>query len=143
MADVQRQYVQQCFLKALIQQATAPSNWMKLPAVYRAVMENTVTDLDDANIRYLALHALLAGIQDIPQNTLPGEGVDYYGASCYGLYGQSVVDLVNEVMNPFVEDITIDDVHILTVSDGELVESTGRGTAFDASTYDSRSYSED
>ena len=142
MADIQRQYVQQSFLKALIQQAASPSNWTKLPAVYRAVMENTVTDLEDANIRYLALHALLAGINDIPQNTLPGEGVDYYGASCYGLYGQSVVDMVNEVMNPFAQDITIEDVHILTVSEGELVESTSRGVAFDASTYDYSSYSE-
>ena len=46
-----------------------------------------------------------------------------------------MVDLVNEVMNPYTEDLTIDDVHILTVSDGSLVESTWRGTAFDASTY--------
>ena len=136
MADIQRQYVQQSFLKAMIKQAMAPGNWAKLPAVYRAVMDNMLTDLDGANLRYLVLHALLAGISDIPQNTLPGEGVDYNGASCYGLYGQSVVDLVNEVMNPYEEELTIDDVYILTVYDGYLVESTWRGTAFDASTYE-------
>ena len=71
----------------------------------------------------------------IQQNTLPGEGVSYNGASCYGLYGQSVVYLVNQVMNPYTEDITLDDVHILTVSEGSLVESTWSGAAFDASTY--------
>lgn len=136
MADIQRQYVQQSFLKAMIKQALSPSKWLKLPAVYRAVMDNMITDLDGANLRYLALHALLAGIDEIPQNTLPGEGVNYNGASCYGLYGQSVVDLVNEVMNPYEEDLTIDDVYILTVSDGYLVESTWSGTAFDASTYE-------
>lgn len=136
MADIQRQYVQQSFLKAMIQQCMAPSKWLKLPAVYQAVKDNMITDLDDANIRYLALHVLLAGMDDIQQNTLPGEGVDYNGASCYGLYGQSVVDMVNEVMNPFEEDITIDDVYILTVSEGSLVESTWSGTAFDASTYE-------
>lgn len=136
MADIQRQYVQQSFLKAMIQQALSPSKWLKLPAVYRAVMDNIVTDLDGANLRYLVLHALLAGIDEIPQNTLPGEGVSYNGASCYGLYGQSVVDLVNEVMNPYEEELTIDDVYILTVSEGYLVESTWRGTAFDASTYE-------
>lgn len=136
MADIQRQYVQQSFLKAMIKQALSPAKWLKLPAVYQAVMDNMITDLDGANLRYLALHALLAGIDEIPQNTLPGEGVNYNGSSCYGLYGQSVVDLVNEVMNPYEEGLSIDDVYILTVSDGYLVESTWRGTAFDASTYE-------
>lgn len=135
MADIQRQYVQQSFLKAMIKECTAPSNWTKLPAVYEAAMDNMVTDLSGANIRYLALKAVLGGLGDIEQNTLPGEGVDYNGASCYGLYGQSVVDMVNEVMNPYEEQLTIDDVYILTVSGGYLVESTWRGEAFDASTY--------
>ncbi len=136
MADIQRQYVQQSFLKAMIQQLISPSKITKLPGVYQAVMDNVITDLSGANLRYLALHVLLAGTDDIVQNTLPGEGVTYNGASCYGLYGQSVVDLVNEVMNPYEEDLTIDDVYILTVSGGTLVESTWTGVAFDASTYD-------
>ena len=135
MADIQREYVQQTFIKAMVKQCMSPSMLPKYPAIYKAAMSNIITDLDDANLRYLALHVLLAGTNDIQQNTLPGEGVDYNGASCYGLYGQSVVDLVNQVMNPYTEDITIDDVHILTVSGGSLVESTWTGTAFDASTY--------
>ena len=135
MADIQREYVQQTFIKAMVKQCMSPSMLSKYPAIYKAAMSNIITNLDDANLRYLALHVLLAGTNDIQQNTLPGEGVDYNGASCYGLYGQSVVDLVNQVMNPYTEDITIDDVHILTVSGGSLVESTWTGTAFDASTY--------
>ena len=136
MADIQRQYVQQSFLKAMIKQALSPAKWLKLPGVYQAVMDNTLTNLTGGNLRWLALHAMLTGLDDIPQNTLPGEGVDYNGASCYGLFGQSVVDLVNQVMNPYEEEITIDDVYILTVSEGYLVESTWRGEAFDASTYE-------
>lgn len=135
MADIQRQYVQQSFLKAMVQQLVSVDKITKLPAVYKAAMGNVITDLSGANIRYLAMKVLLAGLSDIQQNTLPGEGVDYNGASCYGLYGQSVVDMVNEVMNPFEEEITMDDVYILTVSGGTLVESTWRGTAFDASQY--------
>ncbi len=136
MADIQRQYVQQSFLKAMITQLVSPKKFLKIPAVYRAAMDNVITDLSGANVRYLALHVLLAGADDIVQNTLPGEGVDYNGASCYGLFGQSVVDLVNEVMNPYEEDLTIDDVYILTVSGGTLVESTWSGVAFDAGAYD-------
>lgn len=135
MADIQRQYVQQTFIKAMVKQCISPSMLPKFPAIYKAAMSNIITDLDDANLRYLALHVLLAGTSEIQQNTLPGEGVSYNGASCYGLYGQSVVDLVNQVMNPYTEDVTLDDVHILTVSEGSLVESTWSGTAFDASTY--------
>lgn len=135
MADIQRQYVQQSFLKSMIQQLVSVDKITKLPSVYNAAMNNVITDLSGANIRYLGLKVLLAGLGDIQQNTLPGEGVDYNGASCYGLYGQSVVDMVNEVMNPFEEEITLEDVHILTVSGGALVESTWRGTAFDASQY--------
>ncbi len=140
MADIQRQYVQQSFLKALIRQALLPTSWPRLPAMLRAVMGNTVTDLSGANLRWLAVHALFCGVGDMTQNTLPGEGVDYNGASCYGLYGGSVVDMVNAVMNPYEEDITLDDVYILSVYDGELVESTWRGEAFDASAYDYDSY---
>ena len=140
MADIQRQYVQQTFVKAMIRQAVSPRKWPRLPAVYAAVMDNLLTDLSGANLRYLALRVMLSGLGDIEQNTLPGEGVDYNGSSCFGLYGQSVVDLVNEVMNPYKEEITIDDVYILTVEDGELVESTWRGTPFDPSTYDYDSY---
>lgn len=135
MADIQRQYVQQSFLKAMMQQLVSVDKITKLPAVYEAAMDNVITDLSGANIRYLAMKVLLAGLGDIQQNTLPGEGVDYNGASCYGLYGQSVVDMVNQVMNPFEEEITLDDVHILSVYGGTLVESTWSGTAFDASTY--------
>lgn len=135
MADIQRQYVQQSFLKALIQQLVTPAKLTKLPAVYTSAMDNVITDLSGANIRYLALHVLLGGVDDIQQNTLPGEGVDYNGASCFGLYGQSVVDMVNATMNPFEEDITLEDVHILSVSGGVLVESTWSGTPFDASQY--------
>lgn len=135
MADIQREYVQQTFIKAMVKQCASPRMLPKFPAIYKAAMANIITDLDGANIRYLALHVLLAGTGDIQQNTLPGEGVNYNGASCYGLYGQSVVDLVNQVMNPYEESLTIDDVHILTVSGGSLVESTSTGTAFDASTY--------
>lgn len=135
MADIQRQYVQQSFLKAVIKTCVSPGNWLKLPSVYSAATEHMTTNLSGANLRYLALKALLGGMGDMEQNTLPGEGVDYNGASCYGLYGQSVVNMVNEVMNPYEEDITIDDVYILTVSGGYLVESTWEGTPFDASAY--------
>ena len=140
MADIQRQYVQQSFLKAMIRQALSPSKWLYLPAVYGAVMDNTLTNLSGANLRWIALQALLCHPGDLTQNTLPGEGVSYGGASCYGLYGLSVVDMVNESMNPYEEEITLEDVYILTVSGGELVESTWRGVAFDASTYDYDSY---
>ena len=135
MADIQRQYVQQNFVKAMAKQCLSLDKLTSLPAVYDAVMANTLTDLSGANIRYLVLKVLLSGMADIQQNTLPGEGVNYNGASCYGLFGQSVVDMVNETMNPYAENLTIDDVYILTVSGGYLVESTWTGTAFDASTY--------
>lgn len=136
MADIQRQYVQQNFIKTMAKQCLALDNLPNLPSVYEAVMANTQTDLSGANLRYLVLKVLLSGLGDIQQNTLPGEGVNYGGASCYGLFGQSVVDMVNESLNPYVEPITMDDVHILTVSGGVLVESTWTGTAFDPSTYE-------
>lgn len=136
MADIQRQYVQQNFVKTMAKQCLTVENLPNLPAVYEAVMANTKTDLSGANLRYLVMKVLLMGMGDIRQNTLPGEGVNYGGASCYGLFGQSVVDMVNENLNPYVEPITIDDVHILTVSGGALVESTWTGVAFDPSTYE-------
>ena len=135
MADLQRQYVQQSFLKAMLKQMVSPEKLLKLPAVYTAAMDNVLTDLSGANIRYLALKVFLTGTDNITQQTLPGEAVYYNGADCYGLFGQSVLDMVNGSVNPYLEPLTLDDIYILTVSGGYLVESTWSGTAFDASQY--------
>lgn len=136
MADIQREYVQQTFIKAMVKQCLAPEKWIRLPGVYKAVMANTLTDMSGANLRYIALKVLLSDLDQIQQNTLPGEGVEYIGQSCYGLYGQSVVDMVNDSLNPFAEPITIDEVEPLSVYEGELVKSTWRGIAFDAGAYE-------
>ena len=136
MADIQRQYVQQSFLKAMVRQCLSPKSWLRLPGMYQAVMNHTVTDLSGANIRYLGVQGALCARQDISQQTLPGEGVEWEGASCYGLYGGSVLDMVNAVMNPYEEDLTQDEICALSVWEGELVPSTWRGEAFDASSYD-------
>ena len=136
MGDLQRAYVQQSFIKALIKQCLAPRNWLKLPGVYRAASANLLTDLSGANVRYIGLWAILSYGNGLTQNTLPGETCTWYGADCFGLYGQSVVDLVNEVLNPFEEEITIDDVTTMTVSEGELRKSTATGIPFDASSYE-------
>ena len=135
MADIQRVYVQQSFVKAMVKQCLSPKKWIRLPKVYQAVMENTITDLSGANLRYIALWTMLSFGDGLTQNTLPGEGVSYYGASCYGLFGLSVVDLINETMNPYEEEIGWEDVSIYSVSYGELVPSEWYGDAFDAGSY--------
>ena len=51
------------------------------------------------------------------------------------------IDAISKTFNPGTVDAKLALDHVsLTVEDGELVESTWRGTAFDPSTYDYDSY---
>ena len=73
------------------------------------------TDLTLGNLVWLGNEALnMGGMDAISFHTLPGDGTGWYkGASVYTLDPDAVLELVNSALNPYVDDISAEDMNIL------------------------------
>ena len=72
------------------------------------------TDLSASDIAYFASNALSVDLAaGLSTGTLPGDGtVTYRGTRwCYRLYPQECLDLLNQTVNPYTTDLTLDLVH--------------------------------
>lgn len=113
-ADIGRISTQQAFLKALAQQTLQLSNLDKLPALAEIFKDNVTTDLKLANLIWIGQQALSIGSEGISFHTLPGDGAGYYkGVSYYTVEPEATLELVNTYCNPYVQDLTLDDMDIL------------------------------
>lgn len=111
--DIGRTRTQQAMLKAIAQKVlTQPQNFDEYIRIF---LEYCDTDLSFGNILWLAESA--AGIDmetGIQTATLEGDGevtcneVKY----CYQLYPDKTLEIINSVINPYVLERTLDDIHI-------------------------------
>lgn len=118
--DLARVEVQQDFMKACAKQLLKVGSYSK---VAKILSENIMTDLTLGNIAWFGERLLKISVDDIETMTLPGNSIMWSGLSYYALYGADVLDLVNEYLNPYEEDLTMDDINPLTVSGGTRVKS--------------------
>lgn len=113
-ADIGRIGTQQAFLKALAQQTLQLSNLDKLPTMAEIFHENVSTDLKLSNLIWIGQQALSIGSEGITFHTLPGDGAGYYkGVSYYTVEPEATLELINTYFNPYVQDLTLDDMDIL------------------------------
>ncbi len=110
--DIGRIGTQQAFLKAVAQKLMKIEN---VPAMAEAFLKYVKTDLTLGNLVWLGNEALnMGGMDAISFYTLPGDGTGWYkGASVYTLDPDAVLELVNASLNPYVDDITAEDMNIL------------------------------
>ena len=114
-ADIGRIGTQQAFLRAVAQQTLQISNWDRIGAMAEVFQKWVDTDLELANLIWLGEQALTVGSDNIAFYTLPGDGAGYYkGGSYYVLDPDAVLEMVNSYFNPYLEDLTLDDLYILT-----------------------------
>lgn len=114
-ADIGRIGTQQDFLMAAAKQMLSISNWDKV-RTYAEIFQKWVdTDLELANLVWLGEQALTVGSDNITFHTLPGDGAGYYkGGSYYVLDAEACLEMVNGYFNPYQQELTLDDMHILT-----------------------------
>ena len=114
-ADIGRIDTQQAFLKAVAKQTLQLSNMDKVGDM-AAIFEKWVeTDLKLSNLIWIGEQALKIGPDNISFHTLPGDGAGYYkGGSYYILDPEGTLELVNTYFNPYREDLTLEDMYILT-----------------------------
>ena len=113
-ADLGRVQVQRDFLSALVKQAVSPEGALRSPLLLHILQTGTETDLTAGNFLWLAESVLLVDRNHIGTATLPGSARNFESGSYYVLDPASVAQTVNTYCNPYVQEITPEDLEIRT-----------------------------
>ncbi len=114
--ETQRGIIMAALTKAL-------SSPFKVPELVTIVMDHVETDLSVKDMTAFANQVLTRfDMENMTSAALPGNYDVRYGGGFYvGLYPQETVDLVNQYLNPYTRDLTLDDVTITTVDSNNKV----------------------
>lgn len=115
--DQQRMETQQALIKAVV--AKVMANPLKVPELVGIVMDNVETDLSVKDMTAFANQVLThLEMEHITSDTLPGNyAARYQGRWYVALYPQEVIDMVNQRLNPYQRELTLDDVTITTLDE--------------------------
>ena len=108
--DIGRMETQQKFLKAVAKQTLTVSNLGKINEFVKIFQKYVKTDLTLGDLAWLGKEAISIGADNIEFSTLPGVWNDH--DNFIYLNKDDVLTLVNEHLNPYVEDRTADDLNI-------------------------------
>lgn len=108
--DIGRMHTQQDFLKAIAKKMLTPATLTKLDDLCKIFVQYVKTDLTAGNLVWLGGKVIGMGADSIEFSTLPG---DWKSPYIY-LDREEVLTLVNEYLNPYVEDRAADDLNIPT-----------------------------
>ena len=114
---------QQAFLRATANQILQIQNISQISQIAETLAENVNTDLSASNILWFMQQAILGGLdaEDIQFVTLPGEWSHYRSQtfqveiSYYLPDENSLVDLINDQLSPFTEEVTQKDLAVMSV----------------------------
>ena len=106
--DIGRMNTQQAFLKAAAKQTLTPANLDKIDDFVKIFQSYVETDLTLGNLAWLGKEAIRMGADAISFSTLPGEWKSPY----IYLDQEAVLTLVNEHLNPYVEERVPEDLNI-------------------------------
>ncbi|MEG2000500.1 MAG: LCP family protein [Evtepia sp.] len=114
-SDIDRTHTQHQLMMAIASKITSWSGVTKLNQFLDIFSSYIETDLTSSNIAYFGSKALsLNPSEDVSANTLPGDGdVTYRGYRwCYQLHEEETLALLNQLVNPYTEDLSLDDTNI-------------------------------
>ena len=110
-ADLGRVQVQRMVIKECMKQWVTPEKLALLPQALELIEAESLTDLTAENFLWIG-KTILAGMENMTSDTLPGYADMRGGASYFILYPEKVADLINECYNPYTVDIDADDLNI-------------------------------
>lgn len=117
--DIQRIGVQQDFFKAIAKQFLNLGNIPNLPAALEIYDKRVETNLEPKNVAWYLTQALALDFDNIQFMTLPGNtDGSINGASYVFIYVDEWLQMVNDYLNPFYEEITENHVSIKTSTNG-------------------------
>lgn len=109
--DTGRAQTQQQLLIALAKEMLSFSGLTRMGSYVDVFQSYVNTDLDFSTMIWLGSKALGLDFEtDVSYVTLPGDGtVKYKGYSwCYGLYPTQTLEIINELLNPYTSEITLE-----------------------------------
>lgn len=108
--DIGRMETQQKFLKAVAKQTLTLSNVDKIPEFANIFNQYVETDLTLGNLAWLGGEAISMGSDAVSFSTLPGEWND--DDDFVHLDPDATLEVVNQYLNPYVEDRVMADLNI-------------------------------
>ena len=108
--DIGRMETQQKFLKAVAKQTLTLSNVDKIPEFANIFNQYVETDLTLGNLAWLGTEAISMGADAVSFSTLPGEWDD--SDNFVHLDPDATLEVVNQYLNPYVEDRVMADLNI-------------------------------
>lgn len=116
--DIGRTRTQQQLIAAILKKAL--SNPQKINSYIEIFLEYVNTDLEFGEMLWFAEPALSFDFENgMTSATLTGDGNTYYpgwGQYCYQLYPGETLETVNQLINPYTEDLTLEDMNIFQYS---------------------------
>lgn len=83
MGDIERNAAQKEFYSAILKKTLSPIGVLRAPQIYGAVMKNTTTDLNNAEVRKLMFDVFTIGKNNIDIYQLPGDAKMIGGGSYF------------------------------------------------------------
>lgn len=133
--DLGRIAVQQDFLQAVVEECLSFNNITKINELANVFFDNVTTELSISNLAWFAQQAVFGGLtmDHVTFTTMPWLTANNVYSRSYNNYQSYVavdvdnlLTLVNESYNPYLEDITADDLDVIMVdSNGKLTATSG------------------
>ncbi len=132
-SDIERLKVQHLFLKAVLEQTLQIQNLFRVGQLIDLFNSRVESDLDVEGMLWFAQSAVFGGLKvdDVEFCTMPHGYSSYYQFGrdwdfVYPAQGE-LLTVINEKLNPFVEQVTIRQLDLMSpAGDGSLRSSTGR-----------------
>lgn len=131
MGDIDRIKTQQDFLMTVFKQMLSVGNIPNLSKAAKVFAEDVTTDLTASNVVWYGKELLKLDSENIHFMTVPGNqsammvlsgGVK---KSIVSIYPDEWVTMINTYLNPFVQDVTKEDLNILTFEGADPYNSIG------------------
>lgn len=128
-SDISRIELRNDFLKAVLSQTLQLKNITKIGELAELFGENVRSDLTIENLFWFGSQAVLGGlrVEDVNFVTMPFRSVGNSGVYYYRVYPDQapLLELINQSLNPFVDEVTLDELDLISVSaDGNTLSSS-------------------
>ena len=125
--DIGRLNVQHDLLKSIASQMLSLGNIPNVKKLVDLYEKNVITNLTSGNVMYFIQEFLKMNEDDIVFETIPANyGGEVHGMSYVIIYLDQWLTYLNQYLNPYTTDITVDNVDIIfAASSGNLTATTG------------------
>ena len=123
--DLGRVATQQKFAVTVAKQMLSVGNIPNLAKVISIVTDNMKTNLSSGNLAFYAQEFLKLKSEDISFSTMPYEPVYIKGGSYVSCQLGPWIQMLNEKLNPYYQDITEENLDILAYLNGNFYSTSG------------------